>query len=137
MSEDRAARLAALRERARQVAASTQPYLPDTLWLLRAVDELLAELERLAAAERTARDVAAANKRATQHALRDCERAEAERDEARAETGRLRGLVRDFVDPDECWFDHHGYCQAHGWFATDPKCPHARAKELLPKEDEQ
>ena len=46
---DRAARLAAIRERAHQIAESTQPYLPDTLWLLRAVDELLAEAERDAA----------------------------------------------------------------------------------------
>lgn len=46
---DRAARLAAIRERAHQIAESTQPYLPDTLWLLRAVDELLAEAGRDAA----------------------------------------------------------------------------------------
>ena len=43
----------------------------------------------------------------------------------------LLALIADFVDPDPCWFDHHGYCQAHGWFETDPKCPHARAKEVL------
>jgi hypothetical protein len=36
-------------------------------------------------------------------------------------------LIRDLADPDPCWFDHHGYCQAHGWMATDPRCPHARA----------
>ena len=40
-------------------------------------------------------------------------------------------IVRDFTDPDPCHFDHHGYCQAHGWFSVDPRCPHARAKELL------
>lgn len=35
------------------------------------------------------------------------------------------------VDDDPCEFDHHGYCQAHNWFYTEPKCPDARAKELL------
>lgn len=43
----------------------------------------------------------------------------------------LLNLIEDFVDPDPCWYDHHGYCQAHGWVATDPACPHARAKALL------
>jgi len=47
------------------------------------------------------------------------------------EVKQLRGLVRDFLDPDPCWFDHHGYCQAHGWMDTDPACPHARARALL------
>lgn len=43
-------------------------------------------------------------------------------------------LLADLVDSDECWFDHHGYCQAHAWFATEPVCPHARAKKLLAEE---
>lgn len=43
----------------------------------------------------------------------------------------LLELVRDFLDPDSCHYDHHGYCQAHGWFATEPACPHARARKLL------
>ncbi|MER7487936.1 hypothetical protein ABTY20_18915 [Streptomyces sp. NPDC126497] len=43
----------------------------------------------------------------------------------------LLKLVRDLIDPDPCTFDHHGYCQAHGWFETDPACPHGRAKRLL------
>lgn len=42
----------------------------------------------------------------------------------------LEALVADLVDPDPCYFDHHGYCQAHAWFATDPACPHGRAKQL-------
>lgn len=40
-------------------------------------------------------------------------------------------LVRDLTDPDACHFDHHGYCQAHGWMATRPRCPHVRAREFL------
>lgn len=42
----------------------------------------------------------------------------------------LRDLVGDLADPDPCHYDHHGYCQAHGWFATEPVCPMARAVEL-------
>ncbi len=43
----------------------------------------------------------------------------------------LLRLIGDLTDPDDCWFDHHGYCQAHGWTDTDPRCPHARAREVL------
>jgi hypothetical protein len=50
----------------------------------------------------------------------------------RAERGRLAQLVRDLTDPDPCYFDHHGGCQAHGYLSLKPgeKCPHAEAKEL-------
>ena len=44
---------------------------------------------------------------------------------------QLLGLIEDFVDRDDCRFDHHGYCQAHAWFETDPACPHAQAKSIL------
>lgn len=45
----------------------------------------------------------------------------------------LLALIRDLVDGDACWFDHHGGCQAHGYLSLKPgrKCPHAEAKELL------
>jgi hypothetical protein len=56
------------------------------------------------------------------------------RQEADEETTRLvtelRGFVADLADPDPCWYDHHGYCQAHGWSTTTPACPHARARQL-------
>lgn len=46
------------------------------------------------------------------------------------DTVDLIALIRDLTDPDPCWFDHHGHCQAHGW--TDPgECPHRRATRLL------
>lgn len=48
----------------------------------------------------------------------------------------LETLVKDLTDPDPCHFDHHGYCQAHGWFATDPACPHGRAQNLFPETKE-
>ena len=47
----------------------------------------------------------------------------------------IQQLIVDLTDEDPCRFDHHGYCQAHGWMATDPRCPHARAKELLAEGD--
>lgn len=42
-------------------------------------------------------------------------------------------LIRELVDQDDCWFDHHGGCQAHGYLGLEPgeKCPHAEAKALL------
>lgn len=44
----------------------------------------------------------------------------------------LLELVREFIDPDPCEFDHHGYCQAHGYPGGEPlSCPHGRAKRLL------
>jgi len=45
----------------------------------------------------------------------------------------LQRIVDDLTDPAPCSFDHHGYCQAHGYFETEPKCPQARAKELNAK----
>jgi hypothetical protein len=50
-----------------------------------------------------------------------------------AERDRLMGLLLDLADEDDCWFDHHGGCQAHGYLSLKPgqKCPHAEAKELL------
>ena len=48
----------------------------------------------------------------------------------------LLNLLRDLTDRDECWFDHHGGCQAHGYISLEPgeKCPHAEAKEILGRE---
>jgi hypothetical protein len=51
----------------------------------------------------------------------------------RATVIQLRDLVRGLIDPDPCWFDHHGGCQAHGYLSLAPgeKCPHQQAKEVL------
>ena len=45
-------------------------------------------------------------------------------------------LIADLVDADDCWFDHHGGCQAHGYLSLEPgeKCPQQEAKELLSTE---
>ena len=47
----------------------------------------------------------------------------------------LRDVLSDLVarDDDPCYFDHHGYCQAHNWL-QEGECPHARAKRLLATE---
>lgn len=42
----------------------------------------------------------------------------------------LLQLIRRLTDPDECSYDHHGGCQAHG-FSKDEGCPHADALKLL------
>lgn len=54
--------------------------------------------------------------------------------ELEEENQKLRALVADLADDGTCWYDHHGYCQEHGWFATDPKCPHARARQITQEE---
>lgn len=45
----------------------------------------------------------------------------------------LRVLLADFIDPDPCWFDHHGGCQAHGYLTLEPgeMCPHEEARRYL------
>lgn len=41
-------------------------------------------------------------------------------------------LIRDLTDEDDCYFDHHRGCQAHGYLNLQGrKCPHQEAKELL------
>ena len=40
-------------------------------------------------------------------------------------------LIADLTDPDDCWFDHHGGCQTHGYLSLEQGqlCPHAEAKQ--------
>lgn len=47
--------------------------------------------------------------------------------------GKLRPLIGAFTDPDECWFDHNGGCQAHGYISLRPgeQCPHRESKDWL------
>ena len=53
--------------------------------------------------------------------------------ELEAKLEPLYPLIRDLVDPDACWFDHHGGCQAHGYLSLQPGeiCPHQEAKDWL------
>jgi hypothetical protein len=46
----------------------------------------------------------------------------------------MRELVDQLTEGDRenpCRFDHHGYCQEHGWLETNPSCPWGRAAELF------
>lgn len=40
-------------------------------------------------------------------------------------------LIADLTDPEDCSFDHHGGCQAHGYLSLQPgeTCPQHDAKE--------
>lgn len=42
-------------------------------------------------------------------------------------------LLGELVDPDECWFDHNGGCQAHGFLDLKPgeACPNQQARDLI------
>jgi hypothetical protein len=42
-------------------------------------------------------------------------------------------LLMLLVDDEDCWFDHHGGCQAHGYLGLEPgeTCPQAQLKALL------
>ena len=57
----------------------------------------------------------------------------AEQGETEKPSERIHQLIHDLTDPGECWFDHHGGCQEHGYLTLQPgeKCPHAEARELL------
>lgn len=43
---------------------------------------------------------------------------------AEREVERLRKLLRGLVEVEDqpCRFDHHGYCQEHGWFGEPGEC---------------
>lgn len=44
-----------------------------------------------------------------------------------------RELLEALVDGDDCSFDHHGGCQAHGYLSLEPGelCPQFELKTLL------
>lgn len=52
-------------------------------------------------------------------------------------------LLESLVDDEECRFDHHGGCQAHGYLSLEPDevCPQAELKAIIrarlsPSEDQ-
>jgi hypothetical protein len=51
--------------------------------------------------------------------------------EQSAKLDAVAELVQDLTDPEECSFDHHGGCQAHGYLSLQPgeTCPQHAAKE--------
>lgn len=44
-----------------------------------------------------------------------------------------RNLLESLVQDEDCWFDHHGGCQAHGYLSLEPGevCPQEQVKQLL------
>ena len=48
------------------------------------------------------------------------------------EVKRLLELICDLSDGEECEFDHHGGCQAHGYLSLKPgeRCPMGEANEI-------
>lgn len=44
-----------------------------------------------------------------------------------------RALLEALRDDDECWFDHHGGCQAHNYLGLEPGevCPQRQLKDFL------
>ncbi len=48
------------------------------------------------------------------------------------EIERLRRLLAELTDPDPCWFDHNGGCQAHGYLTLRPgeTCPQYDAQQI-------
>lgn len=47
-------------------------------------------------------------------------------------------LLRELIDEDDCWFDHHGGCQAHGHLSLKPgeTCPQQDAKDVIARADQ-
>ena len=46
---------------------------------------------------------------------------------------QLEELVDCLYDDNPCEYDHHGYCQAHGWMDKSP-CPMKRIREIRASE---
>ena len=50
---------------------------------------------------------------------------------AEADANQLSKALEGITDPDPCTvFDHHGYCQTHGWL-SETLCGHAAARIAL------
>lgn len=50
-----------------------------------------------------------------------------------AEVDRLRELLTALVESEDqpCRYDHHGYCQEHGWFGEPGECYTRFAREAV------
>ena len=50
----------------------------------------------------------------------------------KAERDMWRTLAVALADESPCWYDHHGYCQAHSLHSLHEKpCPHDIVQQLL------
>ena len=50
----------------------------------------------------------------------------------KAERDMWRTLAVALVDESPCWYDHHGYCQAHS--LHEKPCPHDVVQQLILKQ---
>lgn len=52
---------------------------------------------------------------------------------ATATVTATRELLESLVDSEDCWLDHHGGCQNHGYLSLEPGevCPQRELKDLL------
>lgn len=48
----------------------------------------------------------------------------------RGQAEKLASTLADFLDDEPCEFDHHGYCQMHGWL-DEGECSMSRARRIL------
>jgi hypothetical protein len=66
---------------------------------------------------------------------REGNRTSDKQDDLRTRLATAMAVIHELIDEDDCWFDHHGGCQAHGYLSLEPgeRCPQAVAKDLLAK----
>jgi hypothetical protein len=64
-------------------------------------------------------------------AIAELKAAEAQAAALKEENEQLRTVLEDLTFVDNCQYDCNGFCQAHNWLKVEPKCPQARAKEVL------
>ena len=58
-----------------------------------------------------------------------CEHSQIPKEKLKEILGKCLGIIEELIDPEECSYDHHNYCQSHG--LHEYPCPHGRAKEML------
>ncbi|UTQ77805.1 hypothetical protein [Mycolicibacterium phage Kashi_SSH1] len=97
------------------------------------VPELIAEVERLRSYKSLPLDMVWQDYYSPNDVLKIRQPLDAEIEQLRAEVERLRAALADLTDPDDCWYDRNGNCQAHGFF--NGECGHAVAKRLLQPEN--
>lgn len=54
-----------------------------------------------------------------------------ERDQLKEMNEKLVKALKPLIDDDTCWFDHHGFCQAHTNQLDDGRCAMAVAISVL------
>lgn len=68
--------------------------------------------------------------------LQDIKSFKAQEIQAAVQKERLKAseIIEQFVDDETCDYDHHGYCQTHGWM-DESKCINQVANDYLTTKD--